>query len=47
LFLADGVLSLIDDSLILFLNVHTLAPIRSLISLPALLSAIVPSARPA
>jgi len=41
LFLAEGVFSLLDDSLILFLNLHALSPIRSLMSLPALLSAIV------
>ncbi len=40
LFLADGIVSLIDDSLILFLHVHGLTAIRGLVSLPALFAVI-------
>jgi hypothetical protein len=39
--LADGLVSLIDDSLILFFNIRTLTLIRTLVSLPALLLLVV------
>ncbi|MCX6927278.1 MAG: hypothetical protein NT154_29350 [Verrucomicrobia bacterium] len=40
LFLADGVVSLVDDSLILFLGVHLLTAVRGIVFLCALLAAI-------
>ena len=41
LFLADAVVSLVDDSLILFLGIHLLAWLRAVVSLLALLMALV------
>ena len=41
LFLADAVISLVDDSLILFLGLHLLAGIRGLVCLFSILIAIV------
>lgn len=41
LFLADAVVSLLDDSLILFFGVHLLTGIRMIVGLPALFMAIV------
>ncbi len=41
LFLADAVVSLVDDSLIVFFNLHLLAVIRGLVFLLAILMAIV------
>jgi hypothetical protein len=41
LFLADAVVSLVDDSLILFLGIHLLAWLRAVVSMLALLMALV------
>src|SRR6185503_19323748 len=41
LFLADGVVSLVDDSLILFFDIHLLTMIRGMVFLFAMLMAIV------
>jgi hypothetical protein len=41
LFLADGVISLVDDSLILFFGLHLLGAIRGMVFLPAMLLAML------